>query len=385
MARSIRSYQLETRTQRLKLVVRGKPYNARVAKGLRLCYRRDQTDGTWSYLHKGELRWIGLADDHQDADGVRVLSFDQAVSRCRLDVYGAEEAIENAEKPTTFEAAIDAYEADLITRDGGQKNATWLRSRTPVHLLKKVLGSITAREFRAWRDALVTEGRLESGTINRLRASVLACCNLSRKLDPRIKDAWTVGWPVLPNARKARNVVLTEAEIRAVVAASYMISPEFGLLVEMAAVTGARPSQLARLNCGDALTGDRIAMPSSRKGSRKRTITYKSAPLPASLAPRLRAIAKDQPGDAPLLVQAGGKGRWAASRHSLPFKAAVRLDSNVVTIYALRHSYATRAILRGIPLRLIADAMDTSTAMLERTYSALIANHGDTATAGQHA
>ena len=380
MARSIRSAQLETRTTRLRLPVRGKPYNARVAKGLRLCYRRNKTDGTWNRLYKDELKFMALADDYQDADGVRVLSFDQAVSRCRLDVYGADESIENGDRPITFDAGITAYEADLAARGGGKKNATWLRARTPQHLLKKALSAMDAKDFRRWRDDLIAEGKLEPGTINRLlRASVFACCNNQRKLDPRIRDTWSIGWPVLPNARRERNVVISDLETRAVVRESYAISPEFGLYVEIAATTGARPSQIARLTCGD-VQPDRMMMPVSRKGAAKRTIAHKPVPLPAKLAQRLRSTAKDQPADAPLLVQEGGKGPWTAGAHYQKFQIAAKaagLDPAVVTFYALRHTYITSALLRGVPIRLVADVVDSSVMMLERSYSKYIAHHGD--------
>ena len=47
------------------------------------------------------------------------------------------------------------------------------------------------------------------------------------------------------------------------------------------------------------------------------------------------------------------------------------------TIYALRHSSVVRSILAGVPLRVIADLHDTSTATIERTYSAYISHHAD--------
>jgi hypothetical protein len=50
MARSIRAPQLETRTARLKLELRKKPYMVRVAPGVRLGYRRNETAGTWSVI-----------------------------------------------------------------------------------------------------------------------------------------------------------------------------------------------------------------------------------------------------------------------------------------------------------------------------------------------
>ncbi len=381
MARSIRSHHLETRSARLRLPIRGKAYHARIGNGLRLAYRRNKIDGTWSRLYRGELRRIALADDYQDADGIRVLSFDQAVSRCRLDVYGADEAdIDNPDKPVTLAQAITGYEADLIARGGARKNATWLRSRTPGHLIGKTVNAISAKEFRAWRDDLIAEGKIAAGTVNRLRACLLAALNNQRRLDPRIRDSWTVGWPVLPGSRRARNVVLTADQIRAVVREAYAIEHAFGLWCEVLAVTGCRPSQIARLNCADVQT-DRVMMPSSRKGSRgKRAIIHKPVPLPVGLVTRLRAIAKDQPPDAPLLAQPGGKGRWATGAHYLPFQAAVKaagLDPGIVTAYSMRHSYITSALLRNTPIRLLADATDTSVIQIERNYSHLISNYGD--------
>jgi hypothetical protein len=50
MARSIRAAQLETRTARLKLELRKKPYTVRVAPGVRLGYRRNNAAGTWSVI-----------------------------------------------------------------------------------------------------------------------------------------------------------------------------------------------------------------------------------------------------------------------------------------------------------------------------------------------
>ena len=47
------------------------------------------------------------------------------------------------------------------------------------------------------------------------------------------------------------------------------------------------------------------------------------------------------------------------------------------TIYCLRHTAITRALLAGVPVRLVASSFDTSVAMIERTYSKFIADHGD--------
>jgi hypothetical protein len=72
MARNIRSAQLETRTARLKLEIRKKPYMVRVAPGVRLGYRRNAAAGTWSVIAADGKsgNWVkkfGLADDHEEA------------------------------------------------------------------------------------------------------------------------------------------------------------------------------------------------------------------------------------------------------------------------------------------------------------------------------
>ena len=63
-------------------------------------------------------------------------------------------------------------------------------------------------------------------------------------------------------------MILDEDEVRAIVAAAYEISHAFGMMVEVAAVTGGRASQIAPLEVRDlqADRAPRLMMPSSRKG-----------------------------------------------------------------------------------------------------------------------
>ena len=49
----------------------------------------------------------------------------------------------------------------------------------------------------------------------------------------------------------------------------------------------------------------------------------------------------------------------------------------MVTLYALRHSSITRQLVAGIPVRVVAYVHDTSTAMIEASYSSLIGDHSD--------
>src|SRR6187397_141937 len=90
MARNVRSAQLETRTARLKLELRKKPYMVRVAPGVRLGYRRNASAGTWSVIAAGGK------NAEEDDPG----------------------------RPAIVREALAAYQADLIARGGDVHNVS---------------------------------------------------------------------------------------------------------------------------------------------------------------------------------------------------------------------------------------------------------------------
>jgi integrase len=247
----------------------------------------------------------------------------------------------------------------------------------------KLLTLLTPRELREWRDELA--GRCAPATVNRTTTALKAALNLTADHDERIvsRRAWAIGLAAIPDAHVSRNVILDDATVREIVAASYeQEGEEFGLLVEVAAVTGARVSQLGRLEVQD-LQGDRpdprLMLPSSRKGRGQKKITRRPVPIPPSLATKLRQSAAGRAPTAPLLVKPDGT-RWNPNNHTDRFKQVVRqvgLDPNEVTIYALRHSSIVRQLLAGVPIRVVAVNHDTSVMMIERTYSAHIGDHSD--------
>ena len=92
----------------------------------------------------------------------------------------------------------------------------------------------------------------------------------------------------------------------------------------------------------------------------------------------LKAVAAGRDANQPLLPSPDGK-RWKTNEHRLPFASAAQAARLPVgaTAYCLRHTAITRALLAGVPVRLVASSFDTSVAMIEKTYSKFIANHGD--------
>ena len=431
MARKVRSAKLETRTARLKLAQRDRPYPAPVGPGVVLHYRRGARTSTWTArltaaatASKDRTIWLGLADDFADADGDEVLDYWQASDKARAAVKLYEGGTTN--EPITVARALDDYEADLKVRGGGATNARRARNHLTPVLLERLVGELKSSDLRRWRDALTKT--LTPASVNRVATGLRAALNLAADHDERIaRRAWEVGLAALHGASRARNVVLDDRVVRNIVAEAYRPRPlehwiitkadaetraraeaeaaawakAFGLMVEVLAVTGTRISQAARLEIGDLQDGrsdPRLLMPSSRKGKGEKRIIRRPVPIPASLAAKLRAAAGRRPVTAPLLAKPGGD-RWRQSDHSRPFARVLKrlraadevgkLDStsdgggtstawDEITIYALRHSSIVRALLASVPLRVVADLHDTSAAMVEKNYSRFIADHADT-------
>jgi integrase len=388
MARRIRDNVLETRTSRLgNLEISKKPTFVRIGHGIGLGYRRNRTNGTWVVRvadgkGKNWTQAIGSADDHQDANGDTVLDFWQAQDRARSIGRADRADGAPATKPITVAEALDRYGADLQVRGGDAGNVSRVRGHLPVELLERDVARLTARDLRSWRDKLVKV--LAPASINRTTTGLKAALNLGADQDERIvnRRAWDTGLATIPDAEVPRNVILDEPLLRRIVAEAANHSTEFGLFVEVAAVTGARVSQLARIEIQDLQTdrsAPRIMMPSSRKGKGKKTVVRRPVPITAGLAGRLRSFAASRPETALLLVKPSGES-WKKSDHSRPFARAVMAagaDPERVTIYALRHTNIVRQLLVGVPIRVVAVNHDTSTAMIEKNYSSHIGDHTD--------
>ena len=383
MPRKLRNATLETRTARLRLPRARKPHWTVIAPGVSLGYRRNEGPGSWSVRSADGAggNWIksfALADDHEDADGANVLDFWQAIDRAKALARGSDA---DAGRPATLDQALKDYAADLAVRGAGAANATVPRPHLTPSLLAKPVSLLTVRELRQWRNGLAAV--MKPASVNRVCKNVKAALNLAASHDDRIVNAkaWAVGLALIPEDEDTdSNLVLTDAQRREVVASAYAISPEFGLYVEVHAATGARTSQVALLDVSDLQAGkeSKLTVPSSLKGRNRRTRTRKPMPISAGLAKRLTQAAAGRDAGEPLLRMKDGR-RWNSGKHRVLFHKAARAADlpDGATMYALRHSMVTRALLANVPVRLVAATFDTSIAMIEKTYSKFIADHGD--------
>ena len=199
-----------------------------------------------------------------------------------------------------------------------------------------------------------------------------------------------MGLQGLPDATRARNVILSDDKVRELINAAYARDERFALFVETLAITGARPSQVSRIEVGDLraadLTEAKLMMPRSGKGGGRLRVRKKveriSVPITAALAARLKAAAAGRPSNAPLLLWRSDRG-WGvepSANYRADFRAivaAVGLDPSEVTLYALRHSSIVRQLLANVPIRLVAALHDTSVGQIESNYSKFISEHSD--------
>jgi hypothetical protein len=255
MARKVSFAALESRSARLRLKIRRRPYSGpSLARGIALMYRRNKTNGTWvlkasdghgAYWTKA----IGLADDFEDADAKSMLTYYQAQDAAKKLARGEDGSAGTA--PITVDGALKAYRGDLEARSANPYNAQHPRLHLTSGILSKPVAMLTAAELKKWRHSLL--GTMAPATINRLCRCMCAALELARQHDERIQNrqAWELGLAALPDAQEARNVIIPDDKVREFVAAAYGLDYQFGLLTDTLAITGARPSQAVRLRIED--------------------------------------------------------------------------------------------------------------------------------------
>ena len=96
--------------------------------------------------------------------------------------------------------------------------------------------------------------------------------------------------------------------------------------------------------------------------------------LQTSAAEFLSRLTQGRGPDEFLFVRGDG-GRWKKSDQTRPVKDALKKVGLPPdgSIYALRHTYVSRAIEGGVPLNVIADNCGTSVRMIEKTYAKILA------------
>jgi integrase len=419
VAKSIRDGKLDSRSARDKLPRSGKPYYRSIDSGLHLGYRKGKSGGKWvlrRYLgdEKYTVETIGPADDFDVADGEKFLTFHQAQGKARERVREIleEQRISALGPSITVKTAIDEYVAAREEREKIGRTTVGMKRDARSRLSKYVLSNkflasraiekLEQAHLEDWRAGLKMADGSVRRTVNDFRAALnSAAKRYKARLPPTlrdlIKDGLSAGQASSVAVREKQ--VLPDADIRAIILAAKNVDSDGGWggdlysLVLVMAATGARFSQIVRMKVGDVQVREkRLMVPVSRKGRGAKNSIHIGVRIGEDVLDALKKSTAGRKGHETLLLRPRwrkvGDGAWGIvgrepwhsaselSRHWAAILVKAELPSTIVP-YALRHSSIVGGLRAALPVRLVAALHDTSSAMIERHYSAYIVDAMD--------
>jgi len=412
MAKTLIEAQITTKNARIKLS-KG-THQRSVDPTTHLGYRKGVRGGNWvvrRYLGDGKYQQdtLGAADDALPANGVDTLDYAQALAMAKIWVVEKQaDAKANALGPVlTVKIAIEEYIQFREERERQVSKDSSIKRDTRSRLTKYVLGTELADkqlhqldedELLSWKNAL--PDNLSMGTVRRLTNDLKACLNRAasnyrKRLPPEFSQVVQFGLKaVTAHATEARRQILSDDQIRAILKAAQKIDQRdqwhgdlFRLLLVMAS-TGARQSQVQRLKVVDVqIDQSRLMMPTSHKGRGRKMIEHTAIAVSREAIDSLIPVIDGREKDDILLerwrhIQTSRtewkkdrRGPWKSSSEITRPWAQILQEAGLprdVLPYCLRHSSIVRGLRAGLPTRLVAALHDTSSAMIEKHYSAYI-------------
>jgi integrase len=418
MPRSVADAPLTTRAARERLAVRHQPYWRGLGAGAALGYRKGSNAGMWLVRVAdpsagGGYRQasLGRAEEGIKADGAKVLDYQKAeaaardwIARHNRIAAGLEPELSAAPAaPYTVADALADYLADYAGRGG--KALTRTDQAISAHILptlgKIAVGRLTRDKVKAWHSALAaaparvrsrpgeTRHRVtdagDTDTARRRRSSanrvltVLKAALNHAHAEGKVtcqRDAWAVAKP-FRGADKAKVRYLLDDEITRLVNAC---PPDFRALVTGALMTGCRYGELCAMTVADFdPQAGTVTIRESKAGKPRHVALTDEGrrffrDVAAGKARRDRLFERDRvtkqaTRDDPVVTE---RGAWTGSDQFRPIRAAcevAKIDP-AVSFHELRHTYASRLAMKGVPMAVIAAQLGHSdTRMTERHYA----------------
>jgi integrase len=395
MPRTARAGFLETRTARLKLEAHKKPYWARTGKaGVHLGYRRRKplgkdANGSWvarRYAGDGvyQTEAFAEADDYSEADGASVLTYGQAIERLAGDLS----EIQRRTRYCVVDAVDDYVAAQQLNSKSAKETATALKH----YVLgffgpDRAVSDLTRDDFAKWpawalsnpprgrrRKALPQKlgddpdsVRRRKERINRVLNNVLACFNKAYD-DERVpsKEAWS-RLKRFRGTEQPRKRWLDLTDCKRLIPAC---PPDFRKIVHAGLLTGARWSELRRLRASD-YDGATLLI-AQAKANRPRHI-YLTDEGKAAFDEWTADLKRDDL----IFTREDGDG-WSSHDQHRRMKAACEAAEikPAIGFHALRHSYASLLVKRGVSLAIVAEALGHGdTRMVSKHYGHLAPSH----------
>lgn len=395
MARIVQDVRLAKREQRSRLAPQRKPYWLMLNEGEHLGYYRGSRVGKWvaRYRQAGSAgnyleRTLGEADDAADADGAVILNFREAQEIARewfafLDKNDGRRPVKY-----TVSNALDDYLAQFSGKDVtntvsrieafirpqlGDFEATMLTTKdivawhmalaqAPARLRTKPGAKQNIRETPDIADAK----RRRRSTANRILTVLKAALNVAyRDGKAPTDDAWRRVKP-FAKADAAKLRYLSDEEARRLVNGC---DPSFRPLVQAALLTGARYSELTRLEARDFDRHSRTLWLRETKSGVARAVYLEEEGV------RLFDVATA--GKLPcasIFPRPDGKP-WGSSQQARPLSHACAVAQLEPTgFHDLRRTYGARMALRGVPMAVIAEALGHADERITRRHYAHLSN-----------
>ena len=400
MAKRVRESALDNPTARGRLAGQRKPYYRRVEEGMHVGYRkprgrkgRPAVSGKWvlrQYLggQTYSVTNIAIADDFSDADGVKVLTFDQAVNKAR-EIMVAHARGEAGGPLLTVADALREYLAFLEHEGRDTQDA---RYRIDAFLIPDLgsleIAKVTAERLRSWLSALAQKPprmrtskgkpqqhahldradddaiRRRRATANRIFTTLRAALNHCFREGKIASDiTWRRVKP-FKAVDSARLRFLTVAESQRLINAA---DPEFRPMIQAGLLTGCRYSELGRLQVQDFDPDlGTLAIRKSKSGKPRTTYLTDEGVL------LFKRLAAGRTGRDLLLTRSNGEP-WGNSNQHVHMKTACeRAKIERTSFHELRHTFASLLVKSGAPMAYVAQALGhANTLVTEKHYAHL--------------
>jgi integrase len=414
MARTPRSTSLETRTARLRLAVRKKPYwTSAGLRGAHLGYRRTSDgNGSWvlrRYLGKQQYltHVIAQADDYADSDNSGVLSYHEAIDGIRNET----QAKPAARTCYSVKDAVEDYVVWLRMHRKSAQDAEWkLRAYVlPFFGEDRLVSSLTPFDFEQWlawafkhrppgrrkkpiSDKAPAEGdeaqspssdapvkttshspeeieRRRKSTLNRVMNLMKACFNRAFLTGLVSTD---IAWKRLRRFKGADAARIQWLGLRDAQRLIKECAADFRSIVHAAMLTGARWSELRALKVHDYDARSATVLIAASKSGTARRI-----PLTTEGKAAFKAWTTGHEATDFIFVRCTGQA-WGLQDQKRPMTLACEAANikPAVGFHALRHSYASMLVQKGVSLAVVAEALGhRDTRMVSLHYGHLAPSH----------
>ena len=387
---------LHTRTARRKLKARHKPYYQKIAKRIALSYRRGvgQPEGRWGVrAYAGEKKYreraLGVADDVQDADGKRVLDFDQAQDLARRAAkLVADDDKRDLTPITVNEVMAEYYDWVKEHRKSAATTATTINAHIKPKLGNRPVSSLTAKQIRNWHSGIANAPARFRGknntrpldpddpeAVRRRRASANRVLTvLKAGLNYAFREGYVDDDTAWRRVKPFHNVDAPRVRFLTVTEAKRLVNcsdPDLRQLVRGALLTGGRYGELIALRVEDYDADAGTVYVRDSKSGQPRDI-----PLNDEGQDFFEEVAAGRGQGETLFLRDNGEP-LGKSQQKRPLKEeATKAKLDGVSFHILRHTYGSFLAAKGVPLQVIAAALGhADTRTTEKHYAHIQPDH----------